>query len=113
MSDSGKVETDASTEEKGEKTDEKANDSEDDPLSSSSLLSDFPTASSSSTEPPTTSSDDFASVSSSLLTDPAILALPNAPAWLNRLDSDSGGAPRSKKEVMEEAREKMQVLISS
>ena len=37
--------------------------------------------------------------------------LPNAPPWLNRLDSDSGGAPRSKKEVMEEAREKMQVKV--
>lgn len=37
--------------------------------------------------------------------------IPNAPPWLKRVDST--GPPRSKKEVMEEAREKMQVLISS
>jgi len=39
--------------------------------------------------------------------------LPPGPAWLHRMDSDSGGPPRSKKEIMEETREKMQVLVSS
>ena len=87
-------------------------------LLSSSMLSssssDFPlpdpssltTIAPSSTQAPSTSS------ASQLLT--------NAPAWLHRLDSDSGGGsgnsgapPRSKKEMQEEAREKMQVLISS
>lgn len=60
-------------------------------------------------------SEDGASASdlSNLPSSSSSLSLPNAPSWLSRLDSDSGGSLRSKKEVMDEARERMQVLISS
>jgi len=61
----------------------------------------------------TTEDGSAASTSSDIPASSSSLSHPNAPPWLNRLDSDSGGTLRSKKEVMDEAREKMQVLISS